>query len=69
MTKRVIAIAHALRHKGPEGELKRKKEYRQLLRVTRQILHDSRRVLQEVEALPPRRRRGVRCHFTHSFAK
>src|SRR5271165_6073265 len=60
VTKRVIAIAHALRHKGPEGELKRKKEYRQLLRVTRQILHDSRSVLQEVEVLPPRRRRGVR---------
>jgi transposase, IS5 family len=60
VTKRVIAIAHALRHKGPEGELKRKKEYRQLLRVTRQILNDSRRVLQEVAALPTRRRCGVR---------
>ena len=60
VSKRVIAIAHALRHKGPEGELKRTKEYGQLLRVTRQILHDSRRVLQEVEALPPRRGRKVR---------
>lgn len=60
VSKRVIAIAHALRQKGPEGELKRTKEYRQLLRVTRQILHDSRRVLQEVEALPPRRRSKVR---------
>jgi DDE family transposase len=60
VTKRVIAIAHALRHKGPEGELKRKNEYRQLLRVTRQILHDSRSVLREVVALPPRRRNGVR---------
>src|SRR5271165_5322104 len=60
VTKRVIAIGQALRHKGPEGELKRKKEYRQLLRVTRQILNDSRSVLQEVEALPPRRRSGVR---------
>ncbi len=49
-----------MRYKGPEGELKRKKEYRQLLQVTRQILNDSRRVLQEVEALPPRRRSGVR---------
>ena len=58
--KRVIAIAYALRHKGPEGEGKRQKEYRQLLQLTRQILNDSRRVLQEVEALPPRRRRGVR---------
>jgi IS5 family transposase len=56
VTKRVIAIGHALRHKGLEGELKRKKEYRQLLRVTRQILNDSRNVLQEVAALPTRRR-------------
>ena len=30
-----------------------------LLRLTRQILNDSRRVLQEVETLPTRRRRGV----------
>jgi IS5 family transposase len=41
MTKRVIAIAHALRHQGAEGELKRKKEYGQLLRLTRQIRNDS----------------------------
>jgi IS5 family transposase len=57
--KRVIAIAHALRHKGSEGELQRKGEYRKLLRLTRQILNDSRRVWQEVEALPARQRRGV----------
>jgi hypothetical protein len=49
----------AMTHKGIEGELKRKKEYRQLLRLARQILNDSRRVLQEVEALPARRRREV----------
>jgi IS5 family transposase len=59
VARRVIAIAHALRHKGIEGELKRKREYRQLLRLTRQILNDSRRVLQEVEVLPARRRREV----------
>jgi IS5 family transposase len=59
VTKRVIAIAHALRHKGPEGEQKRKKEYRQLLRLTRQILNDSRRVLREVELLPTRRKHSV----------
>jgi len=61
VTKRVIAIAYALRYKGTEGELKRKKEYRQLLRLTRQILNDSERVLLEVEALPSRRRSGVRA--------
>jgi IS5 family transposase len=60
VAKRVIAIGQALRYKGVEGELKRKQEYRQLLRLTRQILNDSRRVLQEVEALPSRRRRVVR---------
>ena len=60
VTKRVIALGHALRYQGTEGELKRQKEYRQLLRLTRQILNDSRRVLQEVDGLPSRRRRGVR---------
>ena len=59
VSKRVIAIGQALRHKGTEGELERKAEYGQLLRLTRQILNDSRRVLQEVETLPSGRRRGV----------
>ncbi len=58
--KRVIAMAHALRHKAPEGEQKRKREYRQLLRLTRQILNDSKRVLKESEGWPAHRRRGVR---------
>jgi IS5 family transposase len=59
VTRRVIAIGHALRHKGVEGELKRKREYRQLVRLTRQILNDSRRVLEEVANLPSRRRGQV----------
>lgn len=59
VTRRVIAIAHALRHKGPEGEQKRKKEYGELLRLTRQVLNDSRQVLQEVENLPTARRGKV----------
>lgn len=53
VTKRVIAIGYALRQKGLEGELKRKREYRELLRVTRQVPNDAKRVLQEVESLPP----------------
>lgn len=57
--KRVIAIAQALRHKGMEGEQKRQREYGQLLRVTRQILNDSQRVLSEVESMPVRRKRAV----------
>lgn len=60
VTKRVIAIGRALRYKGVEGELKRKREYRQLVRLTRQILNDSRRVLEEVAGLPKRRRGQVR---------
>jgi IS5 family transposase len=59
VTKRVIAIAHALRHKGPEGEGKRKREYRELLSLTRRILNDTQRVLHEVEAMPRRRREKV----------
>lgn len=54
-----MPIALALRHKGPEGERKREREYRQLLRLTRQILNDSRRVIEEVEALPARGRHQV----------
>jgi transposase, IS5 family len=60
VTKRVIAIAHALRHKGPEGEEKRKTEYGQLLRTTRQILNDAKRVLEEVDTLSRRRQTRTR---------
>jgi hypothetical protein len=59
--KRVIALAHALRHKGEEGELRRQREYGQLLYLTRQILGDAGRVLQEVAGLP-RRRSNIQCH-------
>jgi transposase, IS5 family len=60
VTKRVIAIAHALGHKGPEGEEKRKREYRELLQVSGRILGDTRRVLQGVDGLSRRRRGRVR---------
>jgi IS5 family transposase len=60
VTKRVITIAHALRHKGPEGEEKRKTEYGQLLHTTRQILNDAKRVIKEVDNLPRRRKTRVR---------
>jgi IS5 family transposase len=59
VSKRVIAIGYAVRHKGPEGERKREQEYRQLVRLTRQILNDSRRVLLEVAAMPSGRRKRV----------
>jgi IS5 family transposase len=49
VNKQVIAIATASRYKGEAGEQKRKKEYRSLLRLTRQILNDTQRVIEEVE--------------------
>jgi IS5 family transposase len=58
VNKRVIAIAMASRYKGEAGEQKRKKEYRSLLRLTRQILNDTRRVIEEIES---RRKPGLRA--------
>lgn len=49
VNKRVIAIATASRYKGEAGEQKRKHEYRSLLRLTRQILNDATRVMEEIE--------------------
>jgi IS5 family transposase len=60
VNKRTIAIATASRHKGPEGEEKRKKEYRDLLRLSRQILNDTQRVMEEVEQMPARQKKGLR---------
>lgn len=58
--KRVIVIATASRHKGEEGELKRKRQYKELLRFTRQVLNDAKRVLGEVEQMPARKKKGLR---------
>lgn len=66
VSKRVIAIATASRHKGEEGERKRKKQYQELLRYTRQILNDTKRVIAEVEAMPARKQKplnGLRKHL------
>ena len=60
VSKKVIAIATAGRHRGEAGELKRKKEYRELLRLTRQILNDAKRVTDEVEQMPAGRKKGLR---------
>ena len=57
VNKRVIAIATASRHKGPDGEEKRKKQYRELLRLSRQILNDAKRVIGEVDQMPRRNKR------------
>jgi IS5 family transposase len=60
INKRVIAIATASRHKGPEGEAKRQKQYRELLRYSRQVLNDTTRVIEEVDEMPARKRTGMR---------
>lgn len=59
VSKRVIAIATASRHKGPEGEAKRKKQYGELLRYTRQILNDTQRVMGEVDQMPAKKKKGL----------
>jgi transposase, IS5 family len=65
ISKRVIAIATASRHKGPEGEAKRKKQYRELLRYSRQILNDVKRVIAEVEEMPAKKKQGLRGMCEH----
>src|SRR5271170_8380115 len=52
VSKRVIAIATASRHKGEEGEAKRRKQYKDLLSLSRKIVHQAGRVAQEVATLP-----------------
>jgi IS5 family transposase len=67
ISKRVVAIATASRHKGPEGEARRKKQYRELLRYSRQILNDAKRVIAEVEEMSTRKKKrlvGLVEHLT-----
>jgi IS5 family transposase len=65
ISKRVIAIATASRHKGPEGEAKRKKQYKELLRYSRQILNDAKRVIAEVEEMSAKKKKGLRGLCEH----
>lgn len=60
VSKRVQAIAIAGRHKGLEGDERRKKQYRELLRLSRQILNDAKRVMAEVEDLPAEKKTSLR---------
>jgi IS5 family transposase len=67
VSKRVVAIATASRHKGPEGEAKRKKQYRELLRFSRQVLNDAKRVAAEVEEMSTKKKKrlgGLIEHLT-----
>ena len=65
VSKRVMAIATASRHKGAEGEAKRKKQYKELLRYSRQILNDTKGVIAEVEGMSAKKKKGLRGLCEH----
>ena len=54
--KRVLAIALSTRLLGPPEEERRKRQYRKLLSLTRKVVNQAQRVLQEVREAPRRRR-------------
>jgi len=54
--KRVLAIALSTRLLGPPGEERRKRQYRELLSLTRKVMNQAKRVWQEVQEAPRRRR-------------
>lgn len=53
--KRVLAIALSTRLLGPPGEERRKRQYRELLSLTRKVINQAQRVLAEVKQSPRRR--------------
>jgi hypothetical protein len=57
ISKRVVAIATASRHKGEKGEARRRKQYKELLRYSRQILNDTKRVIAEVEEMSTKKKK------------
>ena len=57
--KRVMAIALTSRQAGPQRDERQRKQYAELLSVTRKILNQAHDVIEVVEHLPPRRRRRV----------
>jgi IS5 family transposase len=68
ISKRVVAIATASRHKGEEGEARRRKQYKELLRYSRQILNDTKRVIAEVEEMSAKKKKGLRGLCQHLLA-
>jgi IS5 family transposase len=58
--KRVVAIALSTRLLGPSGEERRKRQYGELLRLTRKVMNQAQRVLAEVKQAPRRRRTPVK---------
>src|SRR5229473_5223868 len=56
VNKKVLAIALSTRYLGAEGEARRKKQYRELLSLTRKTVNQAQRILEEVkERSRPRR--------------
>jgi transposase, IS5 family len=55
--KKVVAIAMAARQKGAAGEEKRRPIYKELLSVTRKIVHQAKRMMGEVDQLGRRKRK------------
>jgi IS5 family transposase len=60
VNKKVIAIALAGRLKGPEGEERRVERYRELVSLTRKIVHQAEGVLKEIQHLPRHRQARLR---------
>src|SRR5882672_6539749 len=56
VNKRGLAIALSTRRLGPQGEERRKRQYRELLSLTRKVMNQAKRVWQEVQEAPRRRR-------------
>jgi len=59
--KRVMAIALSSRQAGEPAEQRRRKQYAELLSVTRKILNQAQAVIEEVWDFSPRRRRAVQA--------
>src|SRR6202049_3344033 len=57
--KRVVAIALSTRLLGPPGEERRKRQYRELLSLTRKVMNQAQRLMAEVKQMPRRRRTPV----------
>lgn len=57
--KRVVAIALSTRLLGEKGEERRKRQYQELLSLTRKVMNHARRVLEEVDQRPRRQRRPL----------
>ena len=60
LRKRVLAIALSTRYLGAEGEARRKKQYRELLSLTRKTVNQAQRILEEVKEGPRSRRIPLR---------